>query len=110
MAGGEWKDREGLVFTTSRGGPLGHGVTRTLQTLMKKAGLPPCRTHDLRHACATILFDHGQSDLVVQYQLGHSDVRLTMGTYAHVTARMIAGAADTMQDAFSNGGARRSAS
>lgn len=110
MAGGEWQDRDGLVFTTSRGGPVGHGVTRTLQSLVKKAGLPPCRTHDLRHACATILLAHGESPHVVQHQLGHSDIRLTLGTYAHVTADMAASAAATMQDAFTKGNARRSAS
>ncbi|WP_244282609.1 tyrosine-type recombinase/integrase [Micromonospora chersina] len=48
------------------------------------AGLDRLRPHDLRHACATFLLVSGASPRPVTKGLGHSQIGLTMNTYAHV--------------------------
>jgi integrase len=49
-------------------------------------GLTTCwvRLHDLRHACATFMLLTGASPRTVMETLGHSQLTLTMNTYAHV--------------------------
>src|SRR3712207_6892315 len=42
------------------------------------------RLHDLRHACATFMLLTGASSRPVMETLGHSQITLTMNTYAHV--------------------------
>ncbi|HEX9540972.1 MAG TPA: site-specific integrase [Streptosporangiaceae bacterium] len=45
----------GYVFTPPGGGPLcPEHLTRTFNTLVAGAGLPPVRLHDLRHGAATL--------------------------------------------------------
>ena len=42
------------------------------------------RLHDLRHACATFMLLTAASPRTVMETLGHSQITLTMNTYAHV--------------------------
>ncbi|WP_433351986.1 tyrosine-type recombinase/integrase [Microtetraspora malaysiensis] len=49
-----------------------------------EAGLDWLRLHDLRHACASYLLACGASPRTVMKTLGHSQIALTMNTYAHV--------------------------
>lgn len=44
--------------------------------------------HMLRHTHATILIENGAIMKDVQERLGHTDIRITMNTYSHVTPRM----------------------
>jgi integrase len=55
-AGDAWQDR-GLVFPTTVGTPVNYVNLnhRSFKPLLKKAGLPDIRFHDLRHTCATLL-------------------------------------------------------
>ena len=46
--------------------------------------LPALSFHALRHSCASILLAQGVPVRDVAEILGHSDVRLTLNTYAHV--------------------------
>jgi integrase len=99
-AGAEWQD-SGFVFSTSVGTPLdGPNVTRTFQRLLKDAGLPPHRFHDLRHDCATLLLSQGVPLRVVKEMLGHSQISLTADTYAHVVPALQKDAADRMDQAL----------
>jgi len=59
-------------------------VTRALESVLKRAGLPPIRFHDLRHSHATMLLTAGENPRVVQERLGHSQISLTLQTYSHV--------------------------
>jgi integrase len=84
-AGGQWQDWN-LVFATRLGRPLdGSRVTHEFKAALGSLGLPPKRFHDLRHSCASLLVAQGVPIRVVMETLGHSDIRLTMNTYSHVS-------------------------
>lgn len=48
------------------------------------AGLHHITIHEFRHSHATLLINNGVSLLEVQRRLGHSDIKTTMRTYAHL--------------------------
>ncbi|MGI9058438.1 MAG: tyrosine-type recombinase/integrase [Ktedonobacteraceae bacterium] len=52
--------------------------------LLKKAGLPDMRFHDLRHSIATILLSMGTHPKVVQELLGHNRIQETVDIYSQV--------------------------
>jgi integrase len=80
-----WQDN-GLVFCTMGGKPLDFQNLRatSFKPLLKKAGLPDIRFHDLRHTCATLLLSRGHHPKLVQELLGHSSVAMTLDRYSHV--------------------------
>ena len=110
LAGGKWRaEGSSFVFTTRDGRPLdGCGVTRDLKRMLTQTWiggrqecrhqrvinrqcadcsaehLPALSFHFLRHSCASILLAEGVPVRDVSELLGHSDVRLTLSTYAHV--------------------------
>jgi len=63
-------------------------VVNTFRSLLKKAGLPRVRFHDLRHSAATLFLSMGIHAKVVQEMLGHSNIRMTMDVYSHVLPSM----------------------
>jgi integrase len=82
--GAQWTDN-GLVFTTTIGTPLDAQkiVNRHVKPLLKRAGLPDIRWHDLRHTYATLLLSRGTHPTYVQKSLGHASVQLTLDRYSH---------------------------
>ena len=56
--------------------------------LLKRAGLPMIRFHDLRHTAATLLLAQGVHPKIVQERLGHSQISLTLDTYSHILPGM----------------------
>jgi len=122
LAGGAWRaEGASFVFTTRDGRPLdGCGVTRDLKRLLVRTWLggqeeckhprvinrqcaecgaehlPALSFHSLRRSCASILLAQGVPVRDVAEILGHSDVRLTLGTYAHVIEAGRTGAAGVM--------------
>lgn len=95
-AGSLWQDH-GLVFTTHFGTPLdARNVIRWFKALLKKADLPDFRFHDLRHTCATLLLVQGEQPRTIMDILGHSQISLTMNTYAHVMPEVRREAASKM--------------
>jgi integrase len=82
--GVQWTDN-GLVFTTTIGTPLDAQkiVNRHFKPLLKRAGLPDIRWHDLRHTYATLLLSRGTHPTYVQKSLGHASVQLTLDRYSH---------------------------
>ena len=59
-------------------------VSQMFTKLQKRANLPKCRFHDLRHLCASIMVKQGVEVKVAQERLGHKDITTTMNIYAHV--------------------------
>ena len=83
-AGGAYQDND-LVFAGDLGGPIGpEKVTqRAFKPLLKRAGLPEIRFHDLRHTFATLLLARGVHPTYVQRALGHASVKITLDRYSH---------------------------
>ena len=93
-----------LVFTTRVGTPIdGISVTRRFQRILRRAGLPHQRFHDLRHACASLLLSQGVSARVVMETLGHSQISLTLNTYSHVIPALGRLAAERMDEVLTRG-------
>lgn len=88
------------VFCSSEGHILRRNnvVNRSFHPLLKAAGLPKIRFHDLRHASASLLLSRGVHPKVVQERLGHSQINVTLDTYSHVLQGMDALAAGTFDE------------
>ncbi len=99
-AGKRWEEGD-FVFTGGTGKPLHpDDISRELPAILKAAGLPKARLHDLRHACATLLLSMGVSAKMVQETLGHSSYQLTMDTYSHALPALRNEVADRMDAVF----------
>ncbi len=69
--------------------PMNPGyVSRKHKELIQKAGVTPCRFHDLRHTHASLLLQNGVHPKVVQERLGHSKISVTLDTYSHLIPTM----------------------
>jgi integrase len=101
VAGPEWRDSD-LVFTTTSGAPIdGRDLIRKwFRPLLKRAGLPPIRIHDLRHSYASIALARGVHPKVVQEALGHSTIAVTLDLYSHVVPSLQREAAKEMGEAL----------
>ena len=74
------------VFPGSTGGPMSpDSVLHMLHRVLKRAGLPQVRFHDLRHTFATLALQNGVDVKTVSGMLGHYSAGFTLDTYAHVT-------------------------
>ena len=71
-------------------------VLHRLQRVLKRAGLPRIRFHDLRHTFATLALQNGVDVKTVSGMLGHYSAGFTLDTYAHVTTSAQIQAANTM--------------
>ena len=99
-AGARWREMD-LVFTSRVGTPLEpSNLNDRLHTLLEAAGLPKTGMHSLRHCFASVLVAKGVSPRVVMEALGHSQISLTMDTYAHVMPAALQDAARVLEDAF----------
>jgi integrase len=94
-------DRDDLVFTAPRGGPLREskfvpgrfkpaiGATNQALAQLPKDGRPDplpeaLRLYDLRHTAASLSIRQGASIKAVQRQLGHATASITLDTYGHL--------------------------
>ncbi|CAL9410473.1 Transposase from transposon Tn916 [Streptomyces sp. enrichment culture] len=94
-AGQDWQE-SGHVFTTRTGRPIEpRNLYRSFTRVAKNADLRVIRLHDARHGCATLLTAAGVAPRVVMEILGHSQIAITMNTYAHVVQ-------DTQREAVSH--------
>ena len=71
-------------------------VLHMLQRVLKRAGLPRIRFHDLRHTFATMALQNGVDVKTVSSMLGHYDAGFTLRTYTHVTRQIQQKAAEKM--------------
>ncbi len=95
------EDRD-LIFSTQTGAIVSpeNLIKRSFKPLLKRAGLPEIRFHDLRHTCATTLLGWSVHPKLVQELLGHATVAMTLDTYSHYLPSMGDQAGGAMGEAF----------
>jgi len=82
LIGAGWQET-GLVATESTGaGVHPQRLTRPFTSMVATAAL---RLHDVRHAYVTAALRAGVPVKVLSERIGHSDVKVTMSIYQHVT-------------------------
>jgi hypothetical protein len=85
LATGHRMTDDDLVFCDAAGEPLWgrHLTTISLKALLRRAGLPAIRFHDLRHTFATLQLAAGTNPKIVSEVLGHKEVAITLDRYSH---------------------------
>ena len=97
------KTNSEYVFPSPTGGPISpDSVLHMLHRVLKRAGLPRIRFHDMRHTFATVALQNGVDIKTVSGVLGHYSAGFTLDTYAHVTTQAQRQAADTMANILSD--------
>ena len=82
--GDKWQDRN-LVFPSSIGTPKNRDNLRPrYKRLLKDAGLPEIRFHDLRHKAGALMLNNGIPVIVVSLRLEHAQPIVTLNTYGHL--------------------------
>ena len=83
-AGDAWVENR-LILSTSNGTPIHQrNLLRGFRALLKQAGLPPIRFHDLRHTDASIMMNHDVPVIVVSRRLGHARASIMLDVYGHL--------------------------
>ncbi len=77
-----------FVCTKKDGSPFTNQTAKCGVKMIKKETGIPFYFHMLRHTHATLLIENSAIMKDVQERLGHTDIRITMNTYAHVTPKM----------------------
>ena len=77
-----------------------HNLLRQFKRLLRCADLPDMPFHNLRHTCATILFQRGTHPKLVQQFLGHASTKITLDTYSHYIEGYDGGLGNTMDIAL----------
>ena len=75
-------------------------VRKKLSVVLKRAGCPAARFHDLRHTFATSALEHGMDVKTLSTVIGHVSSATTLNVYAHVTDEMRRKAADKIDRAI----------
>ena len=74
------------VFTWQDGRPYRPDyITKEFKKVLAKNNFPKMRFHDLRHSCASILYDKQWQLKDIQAWLGHADIETTGNIYTHIT-------------------------
>lgn len=62
------------------------GFRSSYRHFLERNGLPTehMNLHRFRHTAATMMLEEGINPRVVQEELGHADIKTTLGTYSHV--------------------------
>ena len=89
---------EGLIFYNQRRGSIinTNQVNSYFNRVAEKAGIDITGQHSLRHTFATRCIESGVPAVVLKKWLGHTDIHVTLDTYADVFDRMNNGAIDKL--------------
>jgi integrase len=76
----------GLVFPTPGGSVWrkDNFMARVFRPAVRRAQLAPLRFHDLRHTYAALMVAAGAHPKLLQAQLGHTSINVTLNTYGHL--------------------------
>jgi integrase len=100
MALGRRWDAGDYVFTSQDGCAYWPGsISDRLYVLTKRAGMPPIRTHALRHSLITNALKSRIDTAIIAPFVGHSDPRVT-ATYQHVDPEMAYDHLESLFDQF----------
>lgn len=79
-----------LVWTSPRGEALrkDNFMARVYRPAVKRAGLTPLRFHDLRHTYAALMIAVNAHVKLLQHQMGHASVTITLNLYGHLYPEM----------------------
>jgi integrase len=79
-------NEHGLVFPTPGGAVWrkDNFMSRVFRPAVRRAGLTPLRFHDLRHTYAALMVAAGAHPKLLQAQLGHTSINVTLNTYGHL--------------------------
>ncbi|MGB2964013.1 MAG: site-specific integrase [Anaerolineales bacterium] len=79
-----WKEMD-MVFPSTIGRPIDPtNLLKKFRQLLKRAGLPRLRFHDLRHTSASIMLNNGVDVFVASRRLGHAKPSITLDVYGHL--------------------------
>jgi integrase len=87
--------RDALVFPT----PV-HNVTRQMTKACTAAKIERATFHDLRRSYGSLLLNAGAAPDTIRRLLGHSDLRMTLRTYAHLMDEALQTAVDEHLPSF----------
>ena len=92
----------GLVFAGEGGSLINPSNLRqrSFVPLLVRAGLPQITFHDLRHTCASLLFQRNVHPKIVQELLGHASAAIMLDTYSHMLRGMGGEAANAIGKAL----------
>ncbi|MGI6035690.1 MAG: site-specific integrase [Limnochordia bacterium] len=97
LALGEAYQNKDLVFCQEDGTFIDpRNFTKRFQRILKEAGLPKVRLHDLRHTHASLLLARDVHPKIVQERLGHSSISMTLDLYSHLAPGLQEAAAATL--------------
>jgi integrase len=83
-AGSRWEEND-LIFPSTIGTPMNRdNLRKRFKLLLKLAGLPKVRFHDLRHSAASLMLNNGIPVIVVSKRLGHAQPSITLDVYGHL--------------------------
>jgi integrase len=76
----------GLVFPTPGGAVWrkDNFMSRVFRPAVRRSDLAPLRFHDLRHTYAALMIAAGAHPKLLQAQLGHTSINVTLNTYGHL--------------------------
>ncbi len=76
----------GLVFPTPNGSVWrkDNFMARVFRPAVRRADMAPLRFHDLRHTYAALMVAAGAHPKLLQAQLGHTSINVTLNTYGHL--------------------------
>ena len=102
LKAGDLYQDQGLVFAGEAGNLINPSNLRqrSFAPLLKCTGLPPITFHDLRHTCASLLFQRNVHPKFVQELLGHASVAFTLDKYSHMLPGMGGEAANAIGEAL----------
>ncbi|MGE7693742.1 tyrosine-type recombinase/integrase [Lysinibacillus sp. NPDC094177] len=66
--------------------------------IYEKYNLPKLNFHSLRHSYASYMVSKNVNFKIIQEQLGHSDIKMTINIYSHLTSKDKNKASDFFDD------------
>jgi integrase len=100
----------GLVFPTPHGSiwRKDNFMSRVFRPAVRRADLAPLRFHDLRHTYAALMVAAGAHPKLLQAQLGHTSINVTLNTYGHLFPDAFADVGDALDQIVRAAAARAS--